>query len=96
VVVNETQAAVAGALVVAVPDQVRRSTSALFRTATTDANGRARFDIIAPGAYTVFATETIEEAAWQDPNVIQRHEKKGVAVTLQEATSQTVTVKVIR
>ena len=96
VVVDNQQRPVAGALVVAVPDQARRDRSILFKTATTDAQGRVRLGDVAPGEYRLFATVDIEANGWQDPSVIRRLEARGEIVRLAERGSASVTLRLVR
>jgi hypothetical protein len=79
-----------------VPDVARRQRSQFFRSATSDAGGHARLGGIAPGDYTLFATEDIPAAAWQDPAILRKYESSGVAIRLTEGGVATTTVKVIR
>jgi hypothetical protein len=95
-VVDQDQRPVAGALVVAVPDAARRSRSALFRTAATDAQGRIRLEDVVPGEYRLFATTAIDGPAWQDPAVIRRFETRGELVRLAERGSVNVTLRTLQ
>jgi protocatechuate 3,4-dioxygenase beta subunit len=79
---DRSQRPLAGTTVALVPDRERRRYSGLFRTAATDADGRAQFTDVAPGGYTVM-TGDVAPAEWQNPDVIRRFERAGVAVTLQ-------------
>jgi hypothetical protein len=94
-VVDGSQRPVSGVLVIAVPDATRRNQSQAYRTATTDADGRARIDGLTPGEYSLFATESIEAGDWQDPAVLQRYERRGTAVRFRESATETITLRII-
>jgi hypothetical protein len=94
-VVDGSQRPVSGVLVIAVPDAARRNQSQAYRTATTDADGRARIDGLTPGEYTMFATESIEAGDWQDPAVLQRYERRGTVVRFRESVTETITLRII-
>jgi len=79
-----------------VPDQKRRERSILFKTATSDAQGRVRLEDVAPGEYRLFATVDIEASAWQDPSVIRRLEARGEIVRLVERGSASVTLRLVK
>jgi hypothetical protein len=95
-VLDDQRRGVAGALVIAVPDEARRGRSTLFRAATTDGQGRARLEDMAPGEYRLFATVEIEAAAWQDPSVLKRLEARGELVRLAERGSLAATLRLVR
>jgi hypothetical protein len=85
-----------GVLVVAVPDAARRSRSANYRSASTDAQGRVQLADLAPGEYRLFATTDIPLSDWQDPDVLRRFETRGEVVRLGEAGTAAVTITVLR
>ena len=82
IVRDDRQDLVPGVRVVLVPDPARRFRSELFRTATTDAEGRIHIEGIAPGDYSLFAWEEVEEGAWQDPDFLRTYEPLGRTVRI--------------
>lgn len=92
-VVDRTGRPQSGVLVVVVPDATRRDRSTLFRSVTTDAQGRIHLDEVAPGEYKVFATADIEAAAWQDPDVLKRMEASGQLIRLAEGGTANVQLR---
>ena len=77
-VIDGNQRPASGVLVIAVPDAARRNQSQAYRTATTDADGRARIDGLMPGEYITFASESVEACGTgQDPAVLQRCRRAG-------------------
>jgi hypothetical protein len=93
-VLDRNQRPVAGALVIAVPDEARRNRSTNFRTAITDADGRARIDQVAPGEYRVFASTDLDAAAWQDPAVLRLYQARGEVIRLLEGGSANLVLRI--
>ncbi len=85
----------AGALVVLVPDSSRRDQLHLFKQTPADQNGSFSFKGVPPGEYTLFSWETIEDGAWQDPDVLLKYEIDGTKVKVAQGGSETVQVKMI-
>jgi hypothetical protein len=81
-VMDRSGRALSGITVALIPEPARRRYSALFRTASSDANGRVQFDDLAPGGYTLMPGD-VPPAEWQNPDVIARFERTGVAVRVE-------------
>lgn len=94
-VVSDQQRPVAGATVVLVPDTFLRQRSTLYKTVTTDSEGRFRLETIAPGDYKVFAWEDVERGAWEDPNFLRTIEARGRSVSLRDGASEAVQITAI-
>jgi hypothetical protein len=88
---DRNQRPLAGTTVALVPAPERRRYSGLFRTASTGADGQVQFTDVAPGSYTIM-TGDVAPAEWQNPDVIRRFERAGIAVTLQANERRRVTV----
>jgi hypothetical protein len=74
---------VANALVVLVPQQSRRSNTAIFRTALTNEAGRFSLNAVPSGEYKVFAWGTVPpNFAWHNAEFLARYEDMGEAVTV--------------
>jgi protocatechuate 3,4-dioxygenase beta subunit len=95
-VLDDNQHPVPGALLAAVPDPARRNRSDFYRTATSDANGRAHFDKLIPGEYKVFASFDVPATDWQDPEIVRVHESRGTAIRATGGTKQEISVKVLQ
>jgi hypothetical protein len=93
-VVDTNQRPGTGVLVIAVPAAERRHDSSAYRSGTTGGDGRARIEGLAPGEYTLFASDSVEAAAWQDPAVLRRYEARGTVVSIREGETRTITVKI--
>ena len=83
-----------GAQVLLVPEKSRHRHE-LFRAVTADQNGRFSISNVVPGAYKLFAWETIEPYSWFDAEVLGRDEAKARSVTVAEGSRQTVEVRTI-
>jgi hypothetical protein len=83
------------ALVTLIPGAGRRSVMRLYKTANTDQNGRFTIQGVTPGEYKIYAWETMEESAYEDPEFMKLHESEGEAVSVKEHGHETVTLKAI-
>ncbi len=82
-------------VVAAVPDNPIEGRTDLARNSTTDASGRFRITGIAPGDYSVFAWENVEDRAWLNAEFMSRYGGLGVSVRIDEGSSFTMQVPVI-
>jgi 5-hydroxyisourate hydrolase-like protein (transthyretin family) len=67
----------------------------LFRTAPTDQNGRYSISNLAPGEYTAFSWESIENYAYFDPEFLRQYEQLGKAIVVSDTTNPRVDLKLI-
>ena len=61
----------------------------------TDSSGQFRFRGITPGEYTLFAWDSVETGAWQDPEFLGTYETQGTPVHIAEGESQSIRLVVI-
>lgn len=94
VVVDADRRPVVGVLVVARPADAAESGAYVLRT--TGADGHARFPGLAPGAYTLFASDSIPPGDWADPFALQRVEGRGTAAELREAETKSITLRIVQ
>ena len=94
VVTDNRRALVPGAQVVLVPKRFRYRTD-LFLTAVTDQDGRFILSSIAPGDYSLYAWEAIEDYRWFDADFLKGDEPFGQSIQLSESSRQSVTLKLI-
>jgi hypothetical protein len=89
----EGHTAVGGMTVVLVHDDGLR-----FRvnekSAVSDASGKFEIQNIPPGNYKLFAWESVEPGAWQDPDFMRPFESRGVPVQIKEGTSTTQNISI--
>jgi hypothetical protein len=88
-------ASLAGITVVAVPEAGERSRGDRFKQVASDESGRFRIQGLAPGSYTLFAFEDIEEGAWHDPEVLRSFGSRGTSVRVADGNDENVTLTVI-
>jgi len=82
-VINDKRESVINATIALIPATMRHRLD-LYRTTTSDANGRYRMQGIPPGSYRAFAWENVERDAWQDPEFLASIEGRGVLVQATE------------
>jgi protocatechuate 3,4-dioxygenase beta subunit len=93
-VVDGEKKAVSGATVTLVPASKRERTD-LYRSAVADQNGRYTLSGVAPGDYLMFAWESVEQGAWQDPLFLEPLKDKGRKITVGEKSRQTVELEAL-
>jgi hypothetical protein len=81
--------------VVLVPDLRHRSRLDLFKVARTDSAGRFRMPDVTPGEYKLFAFESVESGAWEDPSFLAAYENAGRPIHLYEGGSENIQLAVI-
>jgi hypothetical protein len=84
---------VANATVVAVPEEKYRKLPDRFVTGSTDQHGRFTIRGVAPGSYTLYAWQDLEEGVCRDPDFLKSQEANGTAVKVEENSHQTVELK---
>jgi protocatechuate 3,4-dioxygenase beta subunit len=77
-----------------IPDQVRDRTE-LYKTATTDQNGRFTLRGVPPGGYRIYGWEVIEANAWFDRDVLAQYENQGKPIRILEAAKENVELRMI-
>jgi hypothetical protein len=80
--------------VVLVPERARDRID-LYRAALTDDRGRFTLSGVAPGDYKVFSWRSIEQYSWFDPEIVERHERQGKSLRVEESSKETLTLSVI-
>ena len=84
---------VVNATVVAVPEEKYRKLPDRFGTGSTDQHGRFTIRGVAPGTYTLYAWQDLEEGVYRDPDFLKSQEANGTAVKVEEGSHQTVELK---
>jgi hypothetical protein len=82
-VINDKRESVVNATVALVPTSSRERLD-LYRTTTSDKDGRYKMQGIPPGSYRAFAWEDVERDAWQDPTFLSLIEGRGTTVQVSE------------
>jgi hypothetical protein len=84
---------VANATVVAVPEEKYRKLADHFGMGQTDQHGRFTVRGLAPGSYTLYAWQDLEEGVWRDPDFLKSQEANGTSLKVEEGSHQTVELK---
>src|SRR6267143_1493014 len=84
---------VANATVVAVPEEKYRKLPDHFGIESTDQHGRFTLRGIAPGSYTLYAWQDLEDGVYRDPDFLKSQEANGTAVKVEEDSHQTIELK---
>jgi hypothetical protein len=94
-VVDGEQQAASGVEVVAVPAIEHRSEHDLYKTTTSNKEGRFKIVGLAPGDYKLFALEGAEPGEYLDPDFMARFEDYGESLNVEENSSNIVNLKVL-
>jgi hypothetical protein len=84
-----------GATVTLIPDASHLSLAWLYKTASTDQNGRFTVKGVRPGEYKIYAWEEVEQGAYMDPDFVKPHESAGEKVSVKDSGQATVQLKAI-
>lgn len=84
---------VANAMVVAVPEEKYRKLPDHFGTGETDQNGRFTLHGIAPGSYTLYAWQDVEENVYRDADFLKSQEANGTPLKVEEGSHHQVNLK---
>jgi protocatechuate 3,4-dioxygenase beta subunit len=93
-VTDATLKPVSGVQAVLIPDQLRNRQD-LYKTATTDQDGRFTLRGITPGDYRLFAWEDIEPFSYYDAEVLRQYEQQGKLVRIREGSAEAAELKII-
>lgn len=85
---------VPNATVVIVPEEKFRKFPDRFGIGSTDQHGRFTIRGLAPGSYTLYAWQDLEEGVYRDPDFLKFQEANGTAVRVQEGSHQQIELKV--
>ena len=84
---------VASATVVAVPEEKYRKLPDRFLVGETDQHGRFTIHGVAPGSYTLYAWQDLEDGVYREPDFLKSQETNGTAVKMEEGSDQKVELK---
>jgi protocatechuate 3,4-dioxygenase beta subunit len=84
------------AMVVLVPEAARRNNPAFYKAGLTDDKGHFIIRGVAPGAYTIFAWESVLPGAYQNAEFLEKNLSRGRALTVQGGTRSDITLDLIR
>jgi hypothetical protein len=78
-----------------VPNGVRRQRDDLYKRAATDDAGRFHFEGLAPGQYSVFAWEDIDDSLWRDQDFLRRNDALGKLISIGQGSRDSVELTAI-
>jgi len=96
VVMNADPVPVSAVWVTLIPEDSKRDQKRLFNSVRSRTNGKFEFRGVAPGDYTLFSWDNIEEHEWDDPEFLKPFRPKGVSVRVAEGENKTVDLTVIQ
>ena len=95
IAVNQNNAPIANAVIVAVPDARFRGRDDRFCKTVTDQSGRFTLHAIPPGDYTLFAWESVDGDAYYNAEFLKSYDGQGSALRIGESEHKSVQLKVI-
>jgi hypothetical protein len=84
---------VANAIVVAVPEEKFRAIPDRFAVGESDQRGHFSIRGLAPGSYTLYAWQDVDETVYHDADFLKSQEVNGAAIKVEEGSHQTVELK---
>jgi hypothetical protein len=94
VVTNSDPVPVSGVWVTLIPEDSNQKR--LFQSAHSRANGKYEFRGVAPGSYTLFSWDSVEEHEWDDPEFLKPFKSQGVSIRVTEGETKTTDLSLIR
>lgn len=94
-VANDKNEPVAGAVVVAVPEEKYRKQQNRYGKATVDQRGHFTLRGLRPGGYTLFAWENVEVDDYFDPEYLKKFAGNEAALQIEKGQHQNTSLKVI-
>jgi hypothetical protein len=96
VVMNSDPVPVSGVWVVLLPEDSNRNQKRLFQSVRSGANGKFDFRGVAPGSYSLFSWDDVEEHEWDDPEFLKPFQGKAVSIHVTQGETKTADLTVIR
>ena len=96
VVMNSDPVPVSGVWVILLPEDSNRNQKRLVQSVRTGANGKFDFRGVAPGSYSLFSWDDVEEHEWDDPEFLKPFQAKAVSIHVTEGETKTADLTVIR
>jgi len=91
---SDTVQPVANVAVVAVPEEKFRKLPDRFGIGSTDQHGRFTIRGVAPGSYTIYAWQDLEDGVYRDPDFLKSQEANGTALRVQEGSHRQIELRV--
>lgn len=84
---------VANATIVAVPEENYRTLYDRFGVGESDQHGHFLIRGLAPGSYTLYAWQDVDETVYHDADFLKSQEANGTSIKVEEGSHQTVDLK---
>jgi hypothetical protein len=94
-VMNSDPVPVGNVWVALVPDDPNRKQKRLYHAVRTSADGKFDFRGIAPGDYTLFSWNNVQEGEWFDPDFLKTFQAKGVSISFGEGQSKSADLTIL-
>lgn len=94
IVAGKNEQPIPGASVVLIPADARHRSSR-YKARITNEKGAFSIRDIAPGEYRVYGSQSVDAAAFQDPDYLKQLESQGSVISIKEHAQTTVHVKAI-
>ena len=94
-VTSEKNEPVADSFVVAVPETKYRKQPYRYRKGSADQAGRFSLRGLRPGAYTIYAWESLDGDQYLDPEFLKSAEGRGTVIKVEKSSHQSIALKVI-
>jgi carboxypeptidase family protein len=96
VVMNADPVPVSGVWVTLIPEDSNHHQKRLFQSTRSQANGKFEFRGVAPGNYTLFSWDNIEEHEWDDSEFLKPFKSRGISIRVIEGETKTADLTVIQ
>ena len=94
-VTNSDPVVVPGVWVALIPEETKQKQKRLYLSVKTDASGKYEFRGVAPGSYSLFSWDQVEEHEWEDLEFMKAFEGKGAAISVEEKENKSVDLTLI-
>jgi hypothetical protein len=95
-VMNSDPVPVAGVWVALIPEDANGKLKRLYQSTRSGANGKFEFRGVAPGAYSLYSWDNVEENEWADPEFLKPFKTKSASVTVAEADNKSLDLTLIQ
>jgi Carboxypeptidase regulatory-like domain len=95
-VMNSDSLPVAGVWVSLIPEEAKGKDKRLLQAARTGANGKFEFRGVAPGTYSLYSWDNVEEHEWDDPEFLKPFKTKSASVTVAEGENKSLDLTLIQ
>jgi len=95
-VMNSDSLPVAGVWVALIPEEAAGKLKRLLQSTRTGANGKFEFRGVAPGTYSLYSWDNVEEHEWDDPEFLKPFKTKSTSVSVTEGENKSLDLTLIQ